>query len=155
MSTLQSPPAEPIAPRRRDLAVAGLVASLASASIAASPAAAAEEKSDGPEVNPLQVDIAGIVVPVANAGNLVNYLFTSIRVVCANDSSAVQVRNTQFLAKDLIVRAAGRRPVPVGQQANAYNAAEACAMMKAAIEGGFRGVSITSVALRDPQLMRY
>ena len=120
----------------------------------ATAAAAAEEPAAGPAESPLVVDVPGLVVPVASGTALVNYLFTSIRVVGADAQSAAQVRNSQFLARDLIVRAAGRRPVPAGRQPFTYDSAAAAAMMKAAIEAGFRGVRLSTLQLRDPRLMR-
>jgi hypothetical protein len=124
------------------------------AGVAITSSAAAEEPSAGPAESPLVVDVPGLVVPIANGTMLVNYLFTGIRVVGADAQSAAQVRNSQFLARDLVVRAAGRQPVPAGRQPFTFDSAAAAAMMKRAIEGGFRGVRLTSVQLRDPRLMR-
>jgi hypothetical protein len=138
--------------RRRLAGLAPLVAGLAG--MLGAGKAAAEEPAAGPGESPLVVDVPGLVVPVASNGMLVNYLFTGIRVVGVDAQSAAQIRNSQFLARDLIVRAAGRQPVPAGRQPFTYDAAAATAMMKAAIEGGFRGVRLTSVQLRDPRLMR-
>jgi hypothetical protein len=139
------------APSRRELFGA---CALAGGVLLTSAAVAAEEEETGPGVNPLVVDVPGIVVPIASGSTLVNYLFTTVRVTAANNQSAGQIRNHQFLVRDSIVRATGRNPIQSTGTVTAYDVASAGAILKAAIEGGFRGVRLTSVQLRDPQTMR-
>lgn len=138
-------------PRRRDLFGA---CALAGGVLLASASTAAEKEEAGPGVNPLVVDVPGIVVPIASGTTLLNYLFTTVRVTAANNQSAGQIRNHQFLVRDSIVRAAGRTPIQSTGTVTSYDVASAGAILKAAIEGGFRGVRLTSVQLRDPQTMR-
>jgi hypothetical protein len=148
-----SAPGNDLQVSRRDSMSAGLLM-LAGGMLMTSADAVAAEPAAGPAENPLVVDVPGIVVPIASGTSLVNYLFTGIRVLAADTQSAAQVRSTQFLARDLIVRASGRNPVPAGRERASYDAVAAAAMMKTAIETGFRGVRLTSLQLRDPRLMR-
>jgi hypothetical protein len=143
---------EPSAGFQRRTMLAVVAATPVALGLTPSAGHAADPKPKAPDVNPLVVDIGAIAVPVAAQGRLVNYLFTSIRVTAAASAGADQIRNSQFMARDAIIRAAGRSPVP--SSASGFDAAGASRMMQSAIEGAFRGVRLTSVRLRDPRLMR-
>ncbi len=109
-----------------------------------------EEKSGGAQTS--QVEIPGIVIPVANGKRLVNYSFLTI-VVHAQDARAADiVRNNTFLVKDAIVRGGSRSPISVS--ANNYIDKNAVALwLKGIIQGAFNGVIVTRIEVKSLDLM--
>lgn len=150
------PQAEPVpvrtAPARRAVS-AGLAAG--AAALLATPAAATEpKKGEGVEVDPLAVEINQIVVPVAQDGRLVNYIFFTLRVILADSRSADQVRTQQFLVRDAMVRAVSRAPAQPGPRRATYVAAPLVQTFATAVTTAIRGVRVTRVEVREAAFMR-
>jgi hypothetical protein len=77
---------------------------------AAGPAFAAETKAREEPANGLYVDIAQVGLPVIVRGRLVNYVFTSVRLILSPGANVVALRTKEPYFRDALVRAAHRTP---------------------------------------------
>jgi flagellar basal body-associated protein FliL len=91
--------------RVKKLVVAGAIFSL----IAATPAFAKDEKKDEPKA-PQSVILDTVVLPVIVKGQLINYVFVSIRLELDPSADGAAVRNKQQYIRDDLVRASYRTP---------------------------------------------
>lgn len=88
---------------RRAFAAAALIAALA----AAAPALASEGGTPPPSDPTLLMNPAPL--PVTRNGQLVNYIFVTLRLVCRQGSDMVRVRAKEPFFRDALVRAAARQ----------------------------------------------
>ncbi len=116
---------------------------------------ASEKPKEGTMSNPLTVEIPGIVVPIVNGRRLVNYCFMTIIVHGADDKSATNIRNNQFLVKDAISRATSKNPIPVLPQASIFDANTFVKTIFPAISQAFPGTRINKIEVQNAQMMKH
>lgn len=131
-----------------------LIASLSSPLFSNSAYASSKPK-EGTMSNPLTVEIPGIVVPIVNGKRLVNYCFMTIVVHGADDKSATNIRNNQFLVKDAISRATSKNPIPVLPQASIFDANTFVKTILPAISQAFPGTRINKIEVQNAQMMKH
>lgn len=107
-------------PTRRRFAGSAVALAAASTCIVAGSAAAAEEKKSNP-TDTLNVDMPGVIVPVAANGALRDYLFLTLEFRAADFATAEFLRQRAFLVRDAIVRATSRTPAAAGAARNSYD----------------------------------
>jgi hypothetical protein len=78
--------------------------------LAAAPAMAAEEKKPDQKDIGQYVDLASVALPIVVSGQLVNYVFVSVRVVLTSSANAAKVRTREPFFRDALVKAAHRTP---------------------------------------------
>lgn len=120
----------------------------------ASKVGAADKKDAKGSLNATNVEIMGVVVPMARGKKLVNYCFMSLNVRCVDEPSATLVRLNSFLLKDAIVKATSKWPYQVGNPPNSFDAAGFARALMPVISGVIPGTKINSVEVISPQLMR-
>ena len=116
---------------------------------------ASEKPKEGTMSNPLTVEVPGIVVPIVNGKRLVNYCFMTIVVHGADDKSATNIRNNQFLVKDAISRATSKNPIPVLPQASIFDANTFVKIIYPALLQAFPGTRITKIEVQNAQMMKH
>lgn len=126
-----------------------------SAPLFSNDAFASEKPKEGTMSNPLTVEIPGIVVPIVNGKRLVNYCFMTIIVHGADDKSATNIRNNQFLVKDAISRATSKSPIPVLPQASIFDANTFVRTVMPAIAQAFPGTRINKIEVQNAQMMKH
>jgi hypothetical protein len=79
--------------------------------LVAAPALASEEKkkSDPKDIGQY-VDLASVALPIVVGGQLVNYVFVSVRVVLTTSANAGKLRALEPFFRDALVKAAHRTP---------------------------------------------
>ncbi len=120
----------------------------------ANKATAENKKESKGGLNATNVEISGIVVPMARGKKLVNYCFMAINVHCADEPSATLVRLNSFLLKDAIIRATSKWPYQVGNPPNSFDAVGFAHALMPVISGVIPGTKINGVDVLSPQLMR-
>ncbi|MBN8647848.1 MAG: hypothetical protein J0L55_07820 [Caulobacterales bacterium] len=125
-----------------------------SAPLFSNDAFASSKPKEGTMSNPLTVEIPGIVVPIVNGKRLVNYCFMTIVVHGADDKSATNIRNNQFLVKDAISRATSKSPIPVLPQASIFDANTFVRTVMPAIAQAFPGTRINKIEVQNAQMMK-
>ena len=109
-----------------------LLAGLANAS---GPAAKSEEKTEGGEGAPSSgrsMDAPYLAVPVVRNGQLVNYLFVSIRIEIAQGVDLWRTRERAHFLRDALVRASHANDLVDPNDSNALNEARALEVYRAA-----------------------
>lgn len=110
-----------------------LLAGLANAS---GPAAKAKEKGEtteeGAELSSRSMDAPYLAVPVVRNGQLVNYLFVSIRIQITNQVDLWQTRERAHFLRDALVRASHGNDLADPNDSNALNEQRAIEVYRAA-----------------------
>lgn len=124
-----------------------LLAGLASATGAGEKAEAKGE--EGEELSSRSMDAPYLAVPVVREGQLVNYLFVSIRVEIAGGVDLWRTRERAHFLRDALVRASHAHDLSHPADANALNEARAIEVYRAAAvqalgERAVSGVSIVA-----------
>lgn len=145
-------PIRSASPRQSRRAALQLAATATAAAALAPAAAAAEEKKAVPVT--MHVDLPSLVLPMATEGRLVNYLFLQVRVHFADGRSADQINTHQFFARDAVIRAVGRQPIPPGTQPRTYNAAAVQRLIATAVGGCMPNTRVARVEIRAAEFMR-
>ena len=78
--------------------------------LAAAPALASEAKKSDPKNIGQYVDLASVALPIVVGGQLVNYVFVSVRVVLTSSANAAKVRTREPYFRDALVKAGHRTP---------------------------------------------
>jgi len=79
--------------------------------LAAAPALASEEKKKtDPKDIGQYVDLASVALPIVVSGQLVNYVFVSVRVVLTSSANAGKLRAQEPFFRDALVKAGHRTP---------------------------------------------
>lgn len=122
------------------------------AALLAGAANAAEEKKPKEEIGQY-VDISPVALPVVVRGQLVNYVFVSVRVVLTRQANAGKWRAREPFFRDALVRAAHRTPFT---RADNYAAIDVeklkAAMMRESIAiAGARDIAAISVGNQTPK----
>jgi hypothetical protein len=79
--------------------------------LAAAPALASEEKKKtDPKDIGQYVDLASVALPIVVSGQLVNYVFVSVRVVLTSSANAGKLRALEPFFRDALVKAGHRTP---------------------------------------------
>lgn len=78
--------------------------------LAAAPALASEAKKSDPKDVGQYVDLASVALPIVVSGQLVNYVFVSVRVVLTSSANAAKLRAQEPFFRDALVKAAHRTP---------------------------------------------
>lgn len=125
------------------------------ATAAASPAFSAEEKKKEGE-NPgvgNNVDIATVGLPVIIQGKLVNYVFTSVRLVLAPGANQTALRAKEPYYRDALIKAAHRTPFSVPSNPNVIDAAALRRALLPEVQriGGARSFSNVLVTSQQPK----
>jgi hypothetical protein len=136
---------------RRALGAAGLAAAAGLAGLS-SPAGAEEAKKDAPVSN--HVDLPSLVLPIAQDGRLITYLFVQARVHFADSRSADQIRTHQFFARDAVIRATARTHVAPGTGPRTYDAAGVQRLIATAVASSMPNTRVARVELRAAEFMR-
>ncbi len=132
---------------------AAIVAStlLAGLANAAGPSERGSEDSEGGEqLSSRSMDAPYLAVPVVRDGQLVNYLFVSIRVQIAPGVDLWRTRERAHFLRDALVRASHSADLADPENANGLNEARAIEVYRAAAvqalgERAVAGVSIVAV----------
>lgn len=97
-----------------------LILALAAFAIAGPSLAAEHGKKEGEEEasNSQDVDIAIVGLPVIIDGRLVNYVFTSVKVILAPSANLSAIRTKEPYFRDALIRAAHRTPFTLGRDPN-------------------------------------
>lgn len=97
-----------------------LILALAAFALAGPALAAEHGKKDGEEDKPSSqdVDIAIVGLPVIIDGRLVNYVFTSVKVILAPNANLSAIRTKEPYFREALIRAAHRTPFVVGKDPN-------------------------------------
>ncbi len=108
-----------------------LLAGLANAS---GPAAKSEEKAEGggAQSSGRSMDAPYLAVPVVRNGQLVNYLFVSIRIEIAQGVDLWRTRDKAHFLRDALVRASHANDLVDPNDSNALNEARALEVYRAA-----------------------
>jgi hypothetical protein len=109
-----------------------LLAGLANAS---GPAAKAKEKGEteeGAELSSRSMDAPYLAVPVVRNGQLVNYLFVSIRIEITSQVDLWQTRERAHFLRDALVRASHSNDLADPNDSNALNEPRAIEVYRAA-----------------------
>jgi len=77
--------------------------------LSVAPAAGAEDKGAPKEIGQY-VDLAPVALPVVVRGQLVNYVFVSVRIILASSANAGKLRSREPYFRDALVRAGHRTP---------------------------------------------
>lgn len=78
--------------------------------LAAAPAVASEEKKSEKGDVGQYVDLASVALPIVVSGQLVNYVFVSVRVVLTSSANPSKLRTREPFFRDALVKAAHRTP---------------------------------------------
>lgn len=110
-------------------------------------AAKGKGKTEDPELSSRSMDAPYLAVPVVRDGQLVNYLFVSIRLEIANGVDLWETREKAHFLRDALVRASHANDLADANDSNALNEARAVEVYRAAaVEAlGARAVSRVSV----------
>lgn len=115
---------------------AALIAStvLAGLANASGPSAKAKEKGgeQGERLSSRSMDAPYLAVPVVRDGQLVNYLFVSIRIEISNNVDLWQTRERAHFLRDALVRASHSNDLADPADNNALNEARALQVYRAA-----------------------
>lgn len=114
---------------------------------------AASAKGNSDTANSLNVEVAGVVVPIASGRRLVNYCFMRLIVTAADFKSAEIMRSNTGLVKDAISRATAIRPVPMQNPPNYFNKGAFVQQIFPVVANALIGVKIKKITVIDPQLM--
>ncbi|HYD72557.1 MAG TPA: hypothetical protein VEF55_05430 [Candidatus Binatia bacterium] len=125
-----------------------LLAGLANAS-GPSEKAKAKEEEGGEQLSSRSMDAPYLAVPVVRDGQLVNYLFVSIRIEIAAGVDLWQTRERAHYLRDALVRASHGTDLADPQDNNALNEARAIEVYRAAAvqalgERAVSGISIVA-----------
>ena len=123
-----------------------LLAGLANAS---GPSESAKEEESGEQQSARSMDAPYLAVPVVRDGQLVNYLFVSIRIEISPNVDVWQTRERAHFLRDALVRASHGNDLADPEDNNALNEARAIEVYRAAAvqalgERAVRGVSIVA-----------
>ncbi len=123
-----------------------LLAGLANAS-GPSPKAKAKGEAEGAETSSRSMDAPYLAVPVVRNGQLVNYLFVSLRIEINNGVDLWQTREKAHFLRDALVRASHANDLTDPNDSNALNEARALEVYRvAAIQSlGERAVGQISI----------
>jgi hypothetical protein len=126
-----------------------LLAGLANASGSAPKAKAKGEEESGEQLSSRSMDAPYLAVPVVREGQLVNYLFVSIRIEIAPAVDLWQTRERAHFLRDALVRASHGNDLADPENNNALNEARAIQVYRAAAvqalgERAISGVSIVA-----------
>lgn len=108
-----------------------ILAGLANAS-GPSPKGKEEEGEQGEQLSSRSMDAPYLAVPVVRDGQLVNYLFVSIRLEVANGVDLWQTREKAHFLRDALVRASHSNDLADPTDNNALNEARAIQVYRAA-----------------------
>ncbi|HKR89212.1 MAG TPA: hypothetical protein VJS38_13660 [Phenylobacterium sp.] len=125
-----------------------LLAALPILSLAASPAVAAEEKAGAKQVGQY-VDLQPVALPVVIDGQLVNYVFVSVRLNLASGADTSRWRAMEPYFRDALVRAGATTPFTLGREYDKIDIAKmTTSLMKSAAQiagpNVVRSVTVTS-----------
>jgi hypothetical protein len=143
--------AKPSPTRRHALAMTALAAG-APAFLATHAVEAAEEKKTTGDT--LDVELPGIIIPIAHGRMLRDYLFLTLSVRAGDFATSEHLRQKHFLVRDSIVRALSTRPVQAGPRPGTYDQATLIPMLSAAIARSGPRLRIASVRIKDARFMR-
>jgi hypothetical protein len=126
-----------------------LLAGLANASGSAPKAKAKGEEESGEQLSSRSMDAPYLAVPVVRDGQLVNYLFVSIRIEIAPAVDLWQTRERAHFLRDALVRASHGNDLADPENNNVLNEARAIQVYRAAAvqalgERAISGVSIVA-----------
>jgi hypothetical protein len=112
-------------------------------------AAKGKDKGEDPELSSRSMDAPYLAVPVVRDGQLVNYLFVSIRLEIANGVDLWATREKAHFLRDALVRASHSNDLADPNDNNALNEARAIQVYRAAAvqalgERAVGGVSIVA-----------
>ncbi len=130
---------------------AALLAALAAP--AAGTVSAAEKKDDNPGSGQF-IDISPVAAPIVLHGQLINYVFVTLRLDLSPRADAIKLRDKEPYFRDAFVRAAHRRPfVKPGDYTHVDEGALKAAMMAESARIAGPGV-VTGVEIRSAQPKR-
>jgi hypothetical protein len=109
-----------------------LLAGLANASGAAAKAKTKGDAEEGEQLSSRSMDAPYIAVPVVRGGQLVNYLFVSIRIEVAQGVDLWRTRERAHFLRDSLVRASHANDLVDANDANVLNEARALEVYRAA-----------------------
>jgi hypothetical protein len=109
-----------------------LLAGLANASGPSEKAKAKEEEGGGEQLSSRSMDAPYLAVPVIRDGQLVNYLFVSIRIEIPSGVDLWQTRERAHFLRDALVRASHGTNLADPENNNALNEARAIEVYHAA-----------------------
>lgn len=114
--------------------------------------ASAKPKTEN--VDPLKVEIMGIVVPVSNGRRLVNYAFFSLTIYAKDSASANNLRLNPFLVKDKIVKDFAKAPISYSGNGLAVDVKAMTVRIKPLIEASMPNAKVGRLMLSNPEFMK-
>jgi hypothetical protein len=122
--------------------------------LAAAPAMAAEEKKSDQKDVGQYVDLASVALPIVVSGQLVNYVFVSLRVVLTSSANAAKLRTREPFFRDALVKAAHRTPFTNDADYTIVDSAKLQATMlrEAQAIGGPENVKAITILAQTPKL---
>jgi hypothetical protein len=118
---------------RRAIAAAMIASTLlAGLAHASDPPAKAKGGEGGEELSSRSMDAPYLAVPVVRDGQLVNYLFVSIRIEITNSVDLWRTRERAHFLRDALVRASHANDLSDPNDTNALNEARAIQVYRAA-----------------------
>ena len=122
-----------------------LLAGLANAS--GPPAKAKTEEGGGEQMSARSMDAPYLAVPVVRDGQLMNYLFVSIRIEIAPGVDLWQTRERAHFLRDALVRAGHLHDLTDPEDINALNEARALEVYRATAIGALGERAVAGLAI--------
>jgi hypothetical protein len=121
--------------------------------LAAVPAMASEDKKAEPKDVGQYVDLASVALPIVVSGQLVNYVFVSIRVVLTSQANAGKLRTREPFFRNALVKAGHRTPFTNDADYTTIDAAKLQAVMlrEAKAIGGPENVKAITILSQTPK----
>lgn len=122
--------------------------------LAAAPAMASEEKKPEKADIGQYVDLASVALPIVVSGQLVNYVFVSVRVVLTSSANPAKLRTREPFFRDALVKAAHRTPFTNDADYTTIDLPRLqAAMLREAIAiGGRENVKAITILSQTPKL---
>jgi hypothetical protein len=114
---------------------------------------AAEEKKANVG-DTLNVELPGIILPVAQGRVLRDYLFLTLVVRAGDFPTSEFLRQRHFIVRDALVRGVSVAPIQAGARPGTYDQPGMLAQLTAIIARSGPRLRIVSVTVKDAQFMR-
>lgn len=124
-----------------------LLAGLANAAGPSAKAKAKGEEESGEQLSSRSMDAPYLAVPVVRDGQLVNYLFVSIRIEIAQGVDLWATRERAHFLRDALVRASHGNDLADPENNNALNEARAIQVYRAAAVQALGAQAISGVSI--------
>lgn len=116
------------------------------AAVLAAPVVAyAEDKPVADGIDPREVELPAIVMPISVDGKLVNYLFVTLKVRVAPKADPWKIRDKAHVARDALVRAVHATPMTDPNNLKDFDRRKMQTVLKPALDRAFGAGTIESM----------